>query len=240
MTKSEFYLHKLLLIEIRNLSELGCKHKVGFSDTHFKIEIEHLGVTYTMSRYRSEYKKLYSLILEVRELKERINRSILQNHKLPIYSVEVFNLNTNGVFCGQPVPKGCLGIKTGNIKHKPYKQVGNVFYSESSGIVSAYEHKEGTTNGFAGRKITLLVEEPSKLFRNKKVIVSKEFNGSLWDTADAWRTAEKDLDTELFRVGIREKKENLNLYTSYHVTKEFMDRLSNIVVLGEPKQSPLV
>ena len=51
-----------------------------------------------------------------------------------------------------------------------YKKYGAYLYAENDGFVSVYLHKPGTTQGFAGAKITLNIEGEQKTFK-----------GSLWE-----------------------------------------------------------
>lgn len=56
-------------------------------------------------------------------------------------------------------------------KRKIFKRKGNYLISENDGLVTIYEHQHGTTDGFAGRTITLDIENEG----------SVTFKGSLWD-----------------------------------------------------------
>ena len=157
--------------------------------------------------------------------------------EIKIYAVEVFNLNSEGMFCGEPVPKGCLGVHLDRNPRFMYQQIGNCFVAHDGGLVSCYELKAGTNKGFAGRPITLPVTGQGKVFKNKGV-THKTFVGSLWDTSVATKAASDLLGEPVRRVGIRARLDKT--YFSCLATRSFLNRLSRVVVLGEPEQSPLI
>ncbi|MCG6228756.1 hypothetical protein [Vibrio furnissii] len=160
---------------------------------------------------------------------------------MKIYSIEVFNLNTTGVFCGEPVPKGCLGVVVDKVEHSEYQCLdGDTFYSNCGGIVSVYGYIPGSTEGFAGRKIILPVREQSKVFKNKTGITRKVFNGSLWSSYQANQKVAKHLGTKLFSIGVREAGDRCKVYCAHEATQEFIDRISKVVVIGDAQQSPLI
>ncbi len=58
---------------------------------------------------------------------------------MKIHSIEIFNLNTTGVFYGQPVPKGCIGVVVDSVEFNEYRDIGcNVFIAECNGLVHCY------------------------------------------------------------------------------------------------------
>lgn len=156
---------------------------------------------------------------------------------IKIYSVEVFNLNSTAMFCGEPVPKGCLGIQVSREPKFVYRRVGNFFIAEDGGFAHYYEYKPGTTKGFAGAKITLPVAGIGKVFKNKG-ITRVQFTGSLWDTFEARQAAERELGGPLRSIGVRTRMDGC--YSALSATKGLMDRLARVVVLGSPEQSPLI
>ena len=79
-----------------------------------------------------------------------------------------------GILHGNKVYPGSLHLLVDEIPKVIYKKIGNYFYGEKDGFVSLYEHQKGTTDGFAGRTITLDIEGVGK----------KDFKGSLWDPFD--------------------------------------------------------
>ncbi|EGR4294215.1 hypothetical protein DDN98_10540 [Vibrio cholerae] len=160
---------------------------------------------------------------------------------MKIFSIEVFNLNTTGVFCGEPIPKGCLGVVVDKIEHREYQCLdGDTFYSNCEGIISVYRYVPGSTGGFGGRTIILPVREQSKVFKNKTGITRKIFKGSLWSSYQANEKVAKHLGTKIFSIGARELGDSCRVYCSYEATQEFIDRISKVVVIGEAQHSPLI
>lgn len=160
---------------------------------------------------------------------------------MKIYSIEVFNLGGTGMHCAQPVPKGCLGVMVDNCKFDIYHELpGGVFYSECDGLLSIYKNLPGTSDGFAGREIALPVIEPSVI--SPRIIARRVriFKGSLWSSAEAVRIVAKHLSTTITNIGVRECNARYQVYSAVSATKEFMDRISRVVVLGEPESSPLL
>ncbi|QXF35197.1 hypothetical protein CE143_20015 [Photorhabdus luminescens] len=157
---------------------------------------------------------------------------------MKIYSIEVFNLNTTGVFYGEAVPKGCLGVVVDKFKFDKYYEIcDGIFVAECDGLVHCYEHKKGTAEGFAGCTIVLPVFEKSVVF-NKKAIRRRVFNGSLWNTVNAKHKAQEYLNTKLFGIGIRESC--YEVYSGALATETFMQRIAKVVIVGEAQQSPLI
>lgn len=160
---------------------------------------------------------------------------------MKIFSVEVFNLNTTGKYSGEPIPKGCLGVKVDKYKFDAYHDIGNgVLFAECEGLLSVFHHLPGTKDGFAGRLITLPVIENSIISSRIKARRVKTFKGSLWDSADACRAVAQHLGCKLFSIGVRQSADRDNLYCSVMATDSFMQRLEKVVVLGAPQQSPLI
>lgn len=157
--------------------------------------------------------------------------------EIKIYSVEVFNLNTTAMYCGKPVPKGCLGIKISRRPEFIYQRIGNHFVAHDSGIVHHYTYSPGTKEGFAGREITIPVSGVGKVFRDKGV-TRMTFKGSLWNSADGAKAAKDLLGEEIYSIGIAAPRDRG--YASAMITKSFLDRLSRVVVIGQAEQSPLI
>lgn len=158
-----------------------------------------------------------------------------------IYSVEVFNLGTSAMHPGQPVPKGCLGVVVDKCNFDIYYELpGGVFYSECDGLLSIFKHSPGTKDGFGGREITLPIMEPSVTFPRKKARRIMVFQGSLWSSASASSAVEKHLGTTITSIGVRESNDRYKVYSSARATREFMERISRVVILGEPESSPLL
>lgn len=160
---------------------------------------------------------------------------------MKIYSIEIFNLGTTAMHPAQPVPKGCLGVIVDKYKFDIYHELpGGVFYSECDGLLSIYKHLPGTSDGFGGRKIALPVIESSVIYPKKIARRVRLFKGSLWSSAEAGRIVEKHLGTTITSIGVRACNDRYQVYSAVSATKEFMDRISRVVVLGEPECSPLL
>ena len=160
---------------------------------------------------------------------------------MKIYSIEVFNLGTEAMHCAQPIPKGCLGVVVDKYGFDLYQSLpGGVFYSECDGLLSIYKHVPGSTDGFGGRTITLPILEPSVISKNITARRMKVFKGSLWASVEAGRIVEGHLETTITSIGVRQCNDRYQVYSEVSATKEFMDRLSRVVILGQPECSPLL
>lgn len=160
---------------------------------------------------------------------------------MKIYSIEVFNLGSIGTFCGEAVPKGCLGVVVDNYRFDAYQELpGGIFYSECDGLLSIYHHLPGSTDGFAGRAITLPVIERSILSSNIKARRLRTFKGSLWASASAKNQVESHLGQRLTNLGVKSSSDRHGVYSSVIATEKFMERLAKVVVLGSPDSSPLL
>lgn len=152
-----------------------------------------------------------------------------------IFAIEINNL-TPGIWCGQPIPKGCLNVR---VDHMPmfteYKQVGNVIWAETEDFVSCYMYEAGSTRGFAGRSITLPITGIGKVFKNKGV-TRVTYKGSLWDSAEAVRTVEKLIGQRIWHIGVRTGISGC--YSAIYAKQSFLDRMAKCIVFGTPEQSP--
>lgn len=77
----------------------------------------------------------------------------------------------HGILHGNLSYNGSLHLLVDEIPDVKFKKIGNFFYGEKDGYVRLYEHKRGTTQGFAGRTITLDIEGVGEM----------DFHGCLWD-----------------------------------------------------------
>ena len=81
--------------------------------------------------------------------------------------------NCDGLISGHLTYTGSLQVlvdKKTDAESRVYKKYGKYLYAEDDGFVSVYLHNPGSTQGFAGEKIKLNVEDEEKTF-----------TGSLWD-----------------------------------------------------------
>jgi len=78
-----------------------------------------------------------------------------------------------GILHGNQSYNGTLQLLVDEIPHDKmkFKKIGRFFYAEKDGYCRVYEHKNGTTDGFAGRTITLDIDGVGEM----------DFKGSLWD-----------------------------------------------------------
>lgn len=160
---------------------------------------------------------------------------------MKIYSIEVFNLGSTGTHSAQPVPKGCLGVVVDEYKFELFHEIhGNVFFSECDGLLNIYKYSPGSTEGFGGRAIALQIMEPSVISSRIMARRVRVFKGSLWSSAEANRAVEEHLGTKITSIGVRAVTDRYRVYSAANATTEFINRISKVVVLGDPESSPLL
>ena len=182
---------------------------------------------------------------------------------MEIAAVEVYNLNSTGMWVGNAVPYGCLGITVTNYSFGDYKIVDvkdidlehwalcdlsdyeksriksgaiKAIFATSGDLVSVFGWARGTTDGFANRKITLRIEQPSCMFPAIKAVKTVIFKGDLWDSHVADRLVMAYLDTPLRSIGIRKTSERNSCYCSAKATQALYDKLAKVIILGQPLQ----
>lgn len=153
---------------------------------------------------------------------------------MKIYAIEINNLSSDGMFCGQAVPRGCLNIVVDKIPEMIYQKTGNTYWAHSDGLVSAFQHSPGTTGGFADREITLPVMGLGVVFKSKGVTKVK-FKGDLWDSGDASRTVMKELNCTIRSIGVKSGNDR-GCYSSFQATSHLIEEIGKHVVLGIPVQ----
>ncbi len=123
---------------------------------------------------------------------------------------EKFN---GGILSGHLTYNGTLQLLVDKIPEVEYERIGNYFYGEKDGYCSVYEYQKGSTDGFAGRTITLKIKGGGNV----------DFKGSLWDpmlkpeNIPEYRHISITTDAEVFERG----------YTFYggKITTKLWDKL---------------
>lgn len=121
-----------------------------------------------------------------------------------IFGIRICNIATHfNSWISGPYPNRCSVYlemqKTPEFKH--YHFLENkylVAYDKATGAVQTFDYCKNTTEGFAGRVITLpVIDDEGK-------VTDRPFKGSLWDSAAASRAAAKFFDTETVKVAYTE------------------------------------
>lgn len=156
---------------------------------------------------------------------------------MKIFSIEVFNLGSNGLMLGSCTPKGSLGVTVDHISFDVYERVGDAIFSKCGELIHVYGYAPGSKGGFADREIKLRIKEPSVMFPKIQATRLYTFKGDLWGSGEAERQVAKHLGTNLYNIGIKSIRDrNNSCYCSAIATQKFMDVLSKAVVFGAPIQ----
>lgn len=155
---------------------------------------------------------------------------------MKIFSIEVFNLASNGLVLGSCVPKGSLGVTVDHISFDVYERVGDAIFSKCGELIHVYGYAPGSKGGFADREIKLRIKEPSVIFPKIQATRLHTFKGDLWCSGEAERQVAKHLGTNLYDIGVKKIGDRNSCYRSVKATSKFMDVVGKAVVLGSHYQ----
>ena len=129
---------------------------------------------------------------------------------------------------GHLVYNGTLELlldKVPELKDFTFKRYGKFFYAEKDCFVKIYKYMPGSTDGFAGREVTLKFDDTGEI----------TFKGSLWDPMSYTETIKNGVP-EYRAIAVTDEKEVMERgYTFYsaYITKELYLDLMELVENAE-------
>lgn len=156
-----------------------------------------------------------------------------------ISGIKIYNImRTFNSWIGGPYPhRCCVGFEMRKEPtFKEYHFVDNKYLvakDDSTGCINAYKYARGTTDGFAGRVIVLPVLGQGIVFKNKGV-TKLRFEGSLWDSYEAWEKAGDFFNIEIVASSYRQTNHN-GCHISIHIDKRVFDlvfKMAGLAMVG--------